>query len=125
MSRIKIVAGEVSIDGELNDTPGAKEFLKALPVRGFGHRWGEEIYFDVDVCLTCEKPTLLVKPGDIAFWPAGNGLALFFGRTPLSTGSDPIPASEVEIIGRMTGDFTCLDCVPDGTEIVIERWAEG
>jgi hypothetical protein len=125
MPYISIKAGDEIIKGELNDTPGAREFLKALPVKGFGNRWGEEFYFDIEVCLTCEQPTLRVKPGDIAFWPIGNGLALFFGKTPFSTGDDPVPASEVEIIGRMLGNFECLNCVPDGTEIVIEKWSEG
>ena len=124
MSLIMIRAGGLVVDGELNDSPMAKQFYDALPIDGFGHRWGEEIYFDIDVPLTCEKPTVKVKLGDICFWPAGNGLALFFGRTPLSTGDDPVPASEVEIIGRMTGDFNCLDSIPDGTKIVIEKPAD-
>ncbi len=125
MPMIVIKAGSETVRGELNDSHGARQFLNSLPVKGVGNRWGEEIYFDIEVCLTCEQPTLHVKPGDIAFWPAGNGLALFFGKTPLSTGKDPVPASEVEIIGRMLGNFECLDCVVDGSEIIIERWSEG
>jgi uncharacterized protein len=47
-----------------------------------------------------------VKVGDIAFWGAGKILAIFFGRTPMSVGADPVPADRVNIIGRITGDAT-------------------
>ena len=124
MERITIKAGRVEVECELNDTTCARDLYDALPITGFGHRWGEEIYFDIGVGCTCNNPTLKVQPGDVCFWPAGNGLAIFFGPTPLSTDKDPIPASEVEVVGRIIGDYDCLDGVPDGTEIVVSKKVE-
>lgn len=33
---------------------------------------------------------------------------MFFGRTPMSMGSDPVPADRVNVIGRILGDATIL-----------------
>jgi len=46
--------------------------------------------------------------GDVAFWGAGPVLSVFFGRTPMSMGSDPVPADRVNVIGRIVGDATVL-----------------
>lgn len=43
---------------------------------------------------------------DIGFWPPDNTLAIRFGPTPLSTGSDPVPAGEVNLVGIITGYAT-------------------
>jgi uncharacterized protein len=49
-----------------------------------------------------------VTAGDIGYWPPGNCLAIFFGPTPMSTGPDPVPASDVNLVGRISGDATLL-----------------
>jgi len=51
---------------------------------------------------------LKVKAGDIGYWPPGQALAIFFGPTPMSTGSDPVPASEVNLVGRILDDPVLL-----------------
>ena len=51
-----------------------------------------------------ESATTKVKVGDIGYWPPGKALAIFFGPTPMSTGPDPVPASEVNLVGRILDD---------------------
>ena len=45
-----------------------------------------------------------VQMGDLGYWPPGKAFCIFFGPTPMSTGDRIVPASAVNIIGRVTGD---------------------
>jgi hypothetical protein len=55
-----------------------------------------------------QSATKKVKAGDIGYWPPGQALAIFFGPTPMSTCSDPVPASEVNLVGRILDDPVLL-----------------
>lgn len=68
-----------------------------------------------------ETATSRVKIGDIGYWPPGNALAIFFGPTPISRGSDPVPASDVNLVGRIIGDTTILREVQGSIRIKIEH----
>ncbi len=103
--KIRIVAGPVSVEAELASTPCATAVAGALPVTASPNEWGDEFYFGIPVHMPLDDTaTRMVRAGDIGYWPPGNAIAIFFGPTPLSTGRDPVPASEVNIIGRITGD---------------------
>ena len=47
--RITIRAGDVAIDGELNDSPTADMVWDALPITASASIWGDEIYFSIPV----------------------------------------------------------------------------
>jgi hypothetical protein len=68
-----------------------------------------------------DTATTKVKIGDIGYWPPGNALAIFFGPTPMSSGDDPVPASEVNLVGRITGDATILKKAKGDNKIKIEK----
>ena len=44
-----------------------------------------------------------VKVGDIAVWGAGQVIAIFFGRTPMSMGPDPVPADRATSLAAFLG----------------------
>lgn len=48
-------------------------------------------------------------------------VAIFFGRTPISTGPDPVPADRVNLIGRVKGDATALRNATGATKITMEK----
>jgi uncharacterized protein len=110
MSRIvKILVGGVTLEAEFADTLCAMALIAAMPLEAKPNEWGDEFYFEIPVELPLdETATARVKAGDIGYWPSGNCLAIFFGPTPMSSGSDPVPASEVNLVGRITGDPTVL-----------------
>ena len=120
--RITIRAGDVTIDGELNDSPTADMVWDALPITASASTWGDEIYFSIPVSAeeddTAEET---VELGAIAYWPPGSALCLFFGPTPMSQGDEIRPASAVNILGMMEGDPTVLRSVRDGTSIEVAR----
>ncbi len=110
MSRaVKIMIGDLELESEFYDTACARAILAVLPLEARPNEYGDEFYFDLPVDLPPdETATVKVKVGDIGFWPPGNCLAIFFGPTPMSTGPDPVPASEVNLVGRIVGDATLL-----------------
>lgn len=122
MAKIIIEAGDVRLEAELDDTPTAREVLDALPLEAGFNVWGDEFYFEIPVDRgPDETSTTRVGVGDIGYWPAGRALAVFFGPTPMSTGDDPVPAGEVNIVGRITGDAARLRASRDAGVIKLYR----
>ena len=125
MSRaILINFHQSAVKAFLNETPIAAEVRKLLPLTACANRWGDEIYFSIplEAALIDGKET--VDAGDIAYWPPGQALCLFFGRTPLSTGEEIRPAGPVSVIGKMTGDLSPLKRVNDSDLIKVEAFNE-
>ncbi len=119
---IKITAGTVMVTAELDDTSLAKTIAAKLPIETEPNEWGDEFYFGIPVRSSLdETASKKVKVGDIGFWPPGNAMAIFFGPTPMSSGADPVPASAVCLIGRVTGDATLLRTARGARKIRIER----
>ena len=120
--RIKISVGSVSLEAELKTSKTADAIYAALPVETSFNTWGEEFYLKIPgVKDHRETATTQVKVGDLAFWGAGEVLAIFFGQTPMSVGPDPVPADRVNIVGRILGDPTLLRGAMDASRIRIEK----
>ena len=119
---IKITVGGVTLNAELKATRTAKAIYDLLPIETDLHSWGEEFYFKVPFIKDHrETATVKVAVGDIAYWGNGGAVAIFFGRTPVSTGSDPAPADRVNLIGKVNGDATVLRTVLHATKIRMEK----
>lgn len=120
--KIKISAEDIVLHADLFDTPCARAVIAALPVITAPNEWGDEFYFEIPVRMPQdETATTKVSAGDIGYWPPGNALAIFFGPTPMSKGSDPVPASAVNIVGRINGDPAVLKRAKGAKEIRIEH----
>ena len=120
--KIKIAINDIVLDAELFDTATAKSIADALPVSAEPHEWGDEFYFEVPVSMPLDDTaTIRVSVGDIGYWPPGKALAIFFGPTPISSGPEPLPASEVNIVGKITGDATTLRNAKGAGTIKLER----
>lgn len=120
--RIRMTVGPVKLEAELKSNKTADSVYDALPIEAPVNTWGEEFYFKIPgVKDHREMATTQVKVGDVAFWGAGEMLAVFFGRTPMSTGPDPVPADRVNVIGRITGDATALRQAMGATRIKVEK----
>jgi uncharacterized protein len=120
--KIRITVGPVQVEAELKSTKTAQEVYAALPIEAPINTWGEEFYFKLSgVKDHRETATNEVKVGDVAFWGAGQVLAIFFGRTPMSMGPDPVPADRVNIVGRIVGDATIFRKVMEASTIKMEQ----
>jgi hypothetical protein len=107
--KFKIVIGHITLDAELDDTPAAKKVEEILPFTTSFNTWGDEIYFTIPVQAELDESAREeVEIGDLGYWPTGQAFCIFFGPTPASTPGKIIPASAVNVIGKVKGDATKL-----------------
>jgi len=108
-TKIRLAVGDVVLEGELDGTACARAIADALPIAARAQRWGDEFYFEIPVARALdETATARVRVGDLGYWPTGKALCVFFGPTPMSTGNEPVPASEVNLVGRVSGELRAL-----------------
>lgn len=122
MRKIKMIIGGIEITAELFETPTAEAIYEKLPFSSTARTWGEEVYFDTPVRAENEADArAVVEAGELAFWLAGNAIAIGFGPTPVSEGDEIRLASPCNIWGRAVEDVRRLSPVKDGEPITVER----
>ncbi len=95
-----------SIRIELDDSLSPKTFkaiIDNLPVEVKINRWGDELYTDrttVDVEAEDNAKTEVIEL-DVAYWPKGRALCLFYGPTPISKNGKILAYSPVNIVGKI------------------------
>ena len=121
MKRIKITAGGVSAEAELNDSRTAEAIFAALPITAKASTWGDEIYFSIPVSLGEDQGRATVDMGDLGYWPPGSAFCIFFGPTPMSQSPNEIrPASPVNVFGKVSGDPKVFKKVRSGEQVTLE-----
>lgn len=121
-TRIKITVGDLTVEAELFATECARSIVEKLPIESTPQEWGDEFYFRIPVKMDLdETATTDVNVGDIGYWPPGRAMAIFFGPTPASSGEKPVPASEVNIVGRILGDAKILRKAKGSSRIRLEK----
>jgi hypothetical protein len=110
---------------ELDDSQSpktVKAILDNLPIEVKINRWGEELYTDkTPIVAEKENAQSVVRPLDVAYWPEGNALCLFYGSTPITKSPDKIlPYSPVNIVGRIITKDDNLDEFKDHSTVIIK-----
>jgi hypothetical protein len=62
-----------------------------------------------------------VEVGDVAYWPPGESMCIFFGPTPVSKASEPRAYSPVNVFGKVIGDPLVFRKVKNGEKTKVER----
>ena len=111
---------------ELDDTSSPKtytSFLKLLPFSVTAHIWGEEIYTDESPITQPEENAKdLVNLNDVAYWPNGKAICLFFGPTPIGKKGEIKPYSPVNVIGKIINpDKNILSKMNEGAKITFDK----
>ena len=123
--RIRITVGGVALEAELNDTATAAKIGEALPIRTSFNTWGDEIYFSIPVDEELDDSAQeVVEIGDLGYWPPGSAFCIFFGLTPVSEPGRIMPASAVNVIGKVVGDATLFKQAMRAREVVLEAHSE-
>ena len=120
MTQIKIEFENISIDAVLNNSETANKIKKILPLSNSVNTWGDEIYFSIGVNDGEIDSKEVVELGDLGYWPPGNAFCLFFGLTPASEGDKIMPASPVNIIGKILGDLEILKSIKSGEKVSVK-----
>lgn len=122
MAKLRVLAGKVSVEIALDETPTAQALVDALPFESVAQTWGEEVYFEAPVRAGLEPDARqVVEPGTACFWVEGSSLALPYGRTPIS-GKDGKPklVSRCNVLGRVVGNAQVLAKVNSGDRVRVE-----
>ena len=90
---------------ELDDTNSPKtvnDFIEKLPFTVDLNVWGDEIYTsESPITQPEENAKSLVQLNDVAYWPTGKAICLFYGPTPIGNPGEITPASPVNILGKI------------------------
>lgn len=120
MREIVIRSGTVAVRARLLETPTADRIWDALPIYASAQTWGEEIYFHAPVSAERETTARdVVKPGEIAFWPDGDAIAIGFGPTPRSRRSEIRMASPCNVWALALDDVKALKAIYSGDRIAV------
>jgi len=111
----KIKTVYLELDDELAPNT-VSSFLKCLPLDVPINSWGEELYTnETPIAVGIENAKPLVDLMDVAYWPTGKAICLFFGPTPIGKKDEIKPYSPVNVIGKIKiTDKKFLKNVPDG-----------
>ena len=95
----------------------------SLPFSVNAHVWGEEIYTDESpISQSEENAKALVDLNDVAYWPSGKAICLFFGPTPIGKKGEIKPYSPVNIIGKIiNADKSVIKNFKEGTKITFQK----
>ena len=111
-----------NIELELDDSTSPQTvnaLLEHLPFTVGINLWGEEIYTDESpINVVAENAKPLVDLFDVAYWPNGKAICLFFGPTPIGKKGEIKPYSPVNVIGKILNtDKKILSKIKDGTSV--------
>jgi len=108
---------EIELDYSLAPNT-VKAILDNLPISVTVHVWGEELYTDpIPVMVIEENSKPLVDLLDVAYWPLGQAICLFFGPTPIGNKGEIKPYSPVNVIGKIISKDIKIPINLDGKKI--------
>jgi uncharacterized protein len=114
---------------ELDDSLFPKTFkaiLDNLPVEVNINKWGEELYTDRTIIAVEEEANAKTEVNelDVAYWPEGRALCLFYGPTPISKDGKILAYSPVNIIGKIVSSSSkddILNRIMERTRVIIRE----
>ncbi len=120
--KIEVIIKNHKFKVKLNNSKTSKKILSILPITSYLNTWGNEIYFSIPMEAELENGVETLDIGTVAFWPPGNALCIFFGKTPASIGEKPQAASPVTVVGSVEDKKSLLDLkkVKSGEKIEVK-----
>ena len=87
---------------DVNSPKTVNDFIEKLPFTVDLNVWGDEIYTsESPITQPEENAQSLVELNDIAYWPTGKAICLFYGFTPIGKPGEITPASPVNVLGKI------------------------
>jgi uncharacterized protein len=105
---------------KLNDTVTAKKIFEALPYNSIANKANGFIYFNVPICYGLERPECEAEPRDVVYWPEGQAVFIFTGKTDFSLTEKIISPRLVTKIGRIQNENIDFNIIKDKNLLRIE-----
>ncbi len=104
-TRFRLEIGGATLEGRLNTSKTAAAVAAACPIELQLSRCGDEYYGSCGVAAVAAADARdAMEVGEVAYWPPGQALCIFFGPTPASVGDEPRAASPVNPLGSIDGE---------------------
>lgn len=120
-----VVTDSDSIFLELDDAQSPKtvaEFVQKLPFQLTLHVWGQEIYSSESPIVMAEENAISpVQKNDVAYWPKGRAVCLFYGPTPIGSRNKITPASPVNVLGKILNPDKSMLVSAEGRSAVFKQ----
>lgn len=123
LSKLEIFPIKIKVDGvgeaegelyRIKAPQSAEQIWYSLPLSGRAKIYeNAEIYFLVNFQVKSEHPTTEVHAGDIAYWPMGKAICIFWDKIK--------PYSEVNVVGKITKNLDLFKQIKSMSRIVIEK----
>ena len=93
---------DFNLNIKLNNSETSKAIQKLNDFKAKINTWGEEIYFKTPLKMAKLDPNSrnVINLGEVAYWVEGSSIAIGFGPTPASLGSEIRLVTNVNIIGN-------------------------
>jgi hypothetical protein len=100
-----------------------KAILENLPIEVNINKWGKELYTDkTSIAAQKENAKSEVNLLDVAYWPEGSALCLFYGPTPISKSNKIEPYSPVNIVGHIVSEQSnIINKIKDTSKVIIKQ----
>jgi len=124
--KIEIVIPQLkNIEIEFDDSTSPKtvnKLVENLPFTVGLNLWGDEIYTEESPIQEKEENAKsLVELNDVAYWPTGKAICLFYGPTPIGKKGEIKPSSPVNVVGKiLKPDKSILRKISDGSEATFQ-----
>jgi hypothetical protein len=113
---------------EMDDSHSPKTFqaiLENLPFEISITKWGDELYTErTPIIAKEENARREVDYLDVAYWPEGSALCLFYGPTPISRDGQILAYSPVNLVGRIISHGNVKDellqKIKDNTRVIFK-----
>jgi hypothetical protein len=116
--KIRLEIEDLALEGWVRNQGTGALLLRSLPLDISMSRWGDEYYGGIGLNASCEGEMVeVVEVGDLAYWPTGDALCVFFGPTPASRGDESRAASPVCVIGHVDADPEALRALPPTVQV--------
>jgi len=116
-----IKIGDLELKAEFNDSPSSEKLKSLLPLEFSMSRWGDEFYGDCGIKTELSQDARdVMEIGELAVWPTGRALCIFFGPTPASEGDEPRAVSPVNPVGKLMSDFEVLKKLGSSIHVKVE-----
>ena len=117
-----IKIGDLELKAEFNDSPSSEKLKALLPLEFSMTRWGDEFYGDCGIKAELSQDARdVMEVGELAVWPTGKALCIFFGPTPASKGDEPRAVSPVNPVGKLMSGTEGLKKLSSTIHIRIEK----